>query len=90
MRNRLMPVLRQKNIPRAHPELKAWASSLLEELQESLAFLVPLKAEEIDFISQIRENGKINPALITNDVLLIETLLLHPAIEWAAKKFNIN
>lgn len=88
IRNRLFPVLRQRELPRRHPDLKKWATKTLDELHNALSILIPLNIEEIDFISLIRESGQIKPELITEDKSLIQAIKNHPAIEWAAKKLK--
>jgi predicted nucleotidyltransferase component of viral defense system len=86
IRNRLFPVLRQMDLPRGQPDLKKWASKTLDELYDGLSILLPLKKEEVEFISLIRESGEIKPQLITSDKRLIQAIQTHPAILWAIKK----
>lgn len=87
IRHRLFPVLRQMELPRSPTDLKAWASKTLNELHEALSTLVlPLKDEEMEFISLIRESGEIKPQLITSDKRLIHAIQTHPAIIWVTKK----
>lgn len=88
IRNRLFPVLRQEVLPRSQSDLKRWANDILGELHEALSTLLPLNKEEIGFISLIREQGIIQPELITEDKRLISVVEKHPAIVWIAKKRN--
>lgn len=88
IRNRLFPVLCQTELPTRQSDLKRWANNTLDELHESLSMLLPLDKHEIEFISQIRESGIINPQLITDDKNLIEVIQSHPAILWRAKIEN--
>ncbi len=88
MRNRLLPVLRQNDLPRSQSQMKAWADKLLDELREALSLIIPLKSEEMDFISQIRNAKEIKPDLITNDQRLIDVISSHPAIRWAVTKMR--
>lgn len=85
IRNKLLPVLHQENLPRKPSDIKKWAITILKELQESLHQLLPLKNSEIDFIMQVRD-GNIRPELITNDKKLTEVIKTHPAISWIAQK----
>lgn len=90
IRNRLFPVLRQMELPRSHIDLKKWATKTLNELQEALSILIPLKDEEMEFISLIRDSGEIKPQLITTDKRLIHVIQTHPAITWITKKPKIK
>lgn len=84
--NKLLPVLQQKNLPRTQSKIDVWAKTLLSELQNALLSLLPLHSHEIEFIQNIRANGKIKPELLTDDKTLIEIISAHPALEWAAKR----
>ncbi len=90
LRNRLLPVLQQKNLPRSLPLLKAWAEDLLGELKEMLSVILPLKKEENDFIDQIRVAGKIRPELITNDLDLAKKIEIQPALIWATHMAGVE
>jgi len=86
MRNRLFPLLYQRNLQHSQPKIKAWADKLLDELRDALSILLPLQKSETDFILQIRNSGKINPELITDDKNLMNSIHFHPAIRWAILK----
>jgi predicted nucleotidyltransferase component of viral defense system len=88
IRNRLFPVLRQEALPRSQSDLKQWANDTLGELHAALSMLLPLKKEEIEFITLIREHGIIRPELITEDKHLTSVVEKHPAIAWMAKKVD--
>jgi hypothetical protein len=90
IRNRLIPLLRQNNLQRSQSKIKSWATTLITELHNGLNQVIPLKQEEIDFILQIRKDGKIIPELITDDEQLHDTIKSHPAILWAATKSKIK
>jgi predicted nucleotidyltransferase component of viral defense system len=83
--NKLLPVLQQKNLPRASKTIDSWANSLLQELREALSILLPLGKNEIEFIRNVRE-GKIKPELLTDDEAIVNVIAAHPALEWAAKR----
>jgi len=84
IRNRLMPVVRGGEIPRARKAVKIWAEKLTQELQEALCLLLPLRESEINFISRIQKSGDIDASLLTGDLDLQETVGAHPALRWAA------
>ncbi|MEO8964321.1 MAG: nucleotidyl transferase AbiEii/AbiGii toxin family protein, partial [Gammaproteobacteria bacterium] len=85
IRNRLLPVLHQENLPRKPNEIKGWAITMVEELQESLVQLLPLNDAEINYIVQVRA-GNIRPELITDDERLAAVIRTHPAILWRTQK----
>lgn len=85
VRNRLVPVMHQMAVSRNTIELKEWAFTMIQELREKLAELLPLDANEILFISKIREEGIVSPELITNDIELAKKIISHPAINWVIK-----
>jgi predicted nucleotidyltransferase component of viral defense system len=84
--NRLLPVMHRQSITKTLPQLKIWAHNMLQELRESLATLLPLQENEIEFIQGIRREEKILPALITKDATLAAKITQHPALHWAIKK----
>lgn len=88
IRNKLFPVLKQKEISRKKIHIEKWANQLLSELRESLSIILPLQKSELDFISLIREKGEIKPELITDNKSLIEAILMHPLVKWNAMKAN--
>lgn len=90
LRNRLLPVLHQHELPRARPTLQAWAKKLLDELRQQLATILPLQPHQVDFINQIRHAGKIKPELITNDAGLAEKIARQPALHWAAQRYKLK
>jgi predicted nucleotidyltransferase component of viral defense system len=84
--NRLFPVLQQVNLPRKKNELQKWVTKLVIELEQALNIILPLKAEEKEFIHKIRKEGKIEPSLIGAETDLASRILSHPAVIWATKK----
>lgn len=86
LQNRLLPVMHQKELPRALPKLKLWAENMLLVLRDGLSKILPLENNELEFIKLIREEGKIKPELITRDTDLANKISSHPAILWASKQ----
>ncbi len=86
LRNRLIPVMHQMSVSRNTRELKEWAVTRIRELRERLADLLPLDANEKQFISKIRNEGIVSPELITNDNELAKKMISHPAINWVIKQ----
>jgi hypothetical protein len=88
LKNRLLPVLNQKSIVRAPPQLRTWATTLTAELQQALTDILPLQKNEKAFIQKIRTEAKISPELITNDEVFADKVLSHPALHWAVKQWS--
>lgn len=88
LQNRLLPVLHQEKIPKAKGDVKKFAQTLLDELHAKLSEILPLMDAENEFIKKHRDEGIIDPKLITNDEELAETLHSHPAILWAKKRWQ--
>ncbi len=86
LKNKLLPVMQQKVLPRSLPNLKLWTTNMVMELQERLSKILPLNENEIEFIQKIRREATIQPELITSDMVLANKITSHPAILWAAKK----
>lgn len=89
IRNKLLPVLSQTDIPRKQKEIELWAQNLLIELQSRLKLFLPLNANEITFINKIREEGVIEPKLITTEEYLSKIILAHPLIRRKISKVAI-
>ena len=90
LKNRLLPVLHQHELPHARPALQTWATKLLEELRQRLATLLPLQPHQIDFINHIRHTGEIKPELITDDTTLAEKIKRQPALHWALQRHKFK
>ena len=86
LRNSLLPVLRQKNLPRSPSDVNIWARKLQEELRQRISLIIPLRKDESEFIQNIRLHGKIQPDLITEEKRLTEILLNHPGLQWSVMK----
>jgi len=85
-KNRVEPMLSNEFISKVG-KISIWAEELLAECKEKLAKLFPLRANELQFLSEAC-NGHIKPELITNDPILIKNIQLHPALHWRVKKEN--
>ncbi len=86
LKNRLLPVMYQQSLARAQPQLITWATTILRELQEALTSILPLKIDEVTFIERIRTKHTISPELITDDKMLAEKIVQHPAIHWVMQR----
>lgn len=79
----LVPVLRRADAP-ARVEIPAWTRALVEETQELLGCVLPLREHERDFLERLNGRGEIAPELLTDDAGLQATLLAHPGLLWKA------
>ncbi len=83
VKNRLFPVMCQKDLPKTPDRLKKWSEELLYELKKGLRLLLPLQESQKEFINQVRNSGVIKPNLITADSDLLEKIPLQPGLLWA-------
>lgn len=86
LHNRLLPVLRQKDLPKVKPALEAWVTNMVEELKKALSRLLPLQDNEQKFIDLICKYGQVEPSLVTDSVELQTVIQSHPAILWAVQR----
>ena len=59
---------------------------MIMELRDALLMLLPLNESEIKFVEMIRKTGKIEPKLIINEIEFAEDMMIHSAVQWAAKR----
>lgn len=83
---KLIPVLNREQSTKVKADLCAWAEALVKECQSNLSKFFPLTEAESEFIKLLREDGKIDPSLITADTGLQEKISAHPALLWRASK----
>ncbi len=79
LKQKLIPVLRTKSLP-AKKDDDAFAANLVAECKSLLLPLFPLRQNEVEFISLLREEGEIKPSLLTRNHSMIETIQRHPAL----------
>jgi len=82
----LLPVLRQNHGLNKKTDLEKWLQQILQELRGKLSSFLPLQPSEQTFIHKVREEGIIDPKLITDDKMLGERMQTHPAIWWRGMK----
>jgi len=83
----LVPMLRADLAP-ARGAFAAWVEALVRECRERLAVLLPLTAEELEFLRRLNDAGEIAPELLTADEGMQRTILEHPGLHW--KAFNVR
>jgi len=80
----LIPVLRTDLAPE-RTDIESWSRKLVEDCRVFLGTLLPLKPQEIEFLRRLNEQGEIDPALLTDDEAMQETLRRHPGLLWKAQ-----
>jgi len=83
LHNRLLPVVRQKDLSRSRTAIKTWAKNMARELKVALNSVLPLHDDEAHFISNMRDAGIIDASIITDDIALQQIVENHPALQWA-------
>lgn len=87
LRNQLLPKLRPATLPRAD-EVATFCDRLVSECRELLSVVLPLRAEEREFIARLNDRGEIAPELLTADGAMQAALCEHPALRW--KSLNVK
>jgi predicted nucleotidyltransferase component of viral defense system len=85
LKNRLIPLLRKNDLA-AIKGTSNWAKELVTECQLAFKHLLPLEESEHAFLSELLDNGRIKPELITDNRELIANIKIHPAICWSAQQ----
>jgi predicted nucleotidyltransferase component of viral defense system len=79
----LVPMLRSDLAP-ARGEVTAWLDKLVAECRERLALVLPLAANELEFLERLNGAGDIVPELLTDDAATQAVLRYHPGLKWKA------
>ncbi len=79
----LVPMLRSDLAP-ARGEVSAWLDKLVAECRERLALVLPLTANELEFLERLNGSGDIVPELLTDDPATQVVLRDHPGLKWKA------
>lgn len=78
---KLIPVLRAGPAEEARTT-PHWGARLLEECREALAGVLPLRENEREFLTRLRDHGEICGDLLTSDADLIRRINSQPALHW--------
>jgi len=79
----LVPLLRAGAAP-SRQDLAAWSDRLVAECRELLGAVLPLRAEEREFLDHLNERGEIAPELVTADAGMQRLIRNHPGLRWKA------
>jgi len=85
IKERLLPLLNHTELP-PEDSVDAYAATLVKTVKEKLSVLFPLSENESEFVRRVREDGVIEPTLITADTALAEIVRQHPSLLWRASK----
>jgi predicted nucleotidyltransferase component of viral defense system len=81
--SQLVPMLRLDVRPERR-NVEAWTRRLVEETRELMAAVLPLEANEREFLEHLNGAGDIAPELLTGDALLQTVIREHPNLKWKA------
>jgi predicted nucleotidyltransferase component of viral defense system len=89
LKNQLIPML-HGSIRKGITNLESFGNNLISSCQTKLSGLFPLAKEEIEFFRLLREEGKIQPELLTDNKQLQDQIASMPGITWRAKIASEN
>jgi len=81
---RLIPMLRADLAPDGSGVL-SWSECMARECRDLLSGLLPLKKNEIDFLTHLNEQGNISLELLTQDSDMMAIIHSHPGLLWKAQ-----
>ncbi len=77
----LVPMLRAGLAP--EPRLvKKWTEQLVAGCRDLVAYLLPLRADELEFLTELNDAGVVKPELLTGDTVLQDVIRSHPGLLW--------
>ncbi len=80
----LLPLLRA-NLAPSREHVVEWSKKLESECRDRLSVVLPLTAEEVEFLDRLNGRGELAPELLTADATLQSTISAHPGIRWKAQ-----
>jgi predicted nucleotidyltransferase component of viral defense system len=82
LEQQLLPLLRAGVIPSGS---KTWARTMVHEVRERLAAVLPLQKAEREFLDLVLDDGRIEPGLLAEDSALAERIGQQPMLLWKAR-----
>lgn len=79
---KLIPTLRASGIERIQKD--HFGKSLVADCRKILSGLLPFAENEMEFLDQLLDKGKIAPELLTDDTDMQDRIRRHPLLEWKA------
>lgn len=82
LENQLLPVIRGELLDAQ--KTGDWAERMIAECRQALDIVLPLNAEEKEFLDRILDHGQIEPQLLTSDAEMVDRIRSHPLLQWKA------
>lgn len=82
LENQLLPVIRGELLDAQ--KTGDWAERMIAECRQALDIVLPLNAEEKEFLDRILDHGQIEPQLLTSDAEMVNRIRSHPLLQWKA------
>ena len=79
---KLIPTLRAAGIEKIQKD--HFGKSLVADCRKILSGLLPFSENEMEFLDQVMDKGKIAPELLTDDADMQDRIRRHPLLEWKA------
>jgi hypothetical protein len=83
LENELVPMVRKEFL--AKQKAGDWAEEVIAACRKELSLVLPLNAQEMDFLDRILDHGEIRPELLATDATLSERIKTHPLLLWKAQ-----
>jgi hypothetical protein len=81
--SQLVPMLRLDVRP-AKADIAAWTETLVRETRELMAAVLPLEANELEFLRRLNGAGDIAPEILTAEPAMQTIIREHPGLKWKA------
>lgn len=81
LKNQLLPVL---STDVRNSLGSCWPEQMVDTCRKHLSCLLPLKANEIEFLDRLLDYGEVLPELLTADTNLCDRIRTHPLLQWKA------
>jgi hypothetical protein len=83
LESQLLPTLRAHTIGR-NDGAASYGEKLVTNCREALSAVLPLNANELDFLNLLLDKGEIRPSLLTSDETLQRRINEQPLLQWKA------
>lgn len=80
--NQLAPVVRSDFLAKRKGD--DWAQQMITECRSRLEVVLPMAANEIEFLNALLDDGRIEPQLLTSDPEMSARITSHPLLLWKA------
>jgi predicted nucleotidyltransferase component of viral defense system len=83
LENQLTPVVRGDYLGANKPS--DWVRQMIDDCRRGLEAVLPLTVEEMSFLDQLLEYGRIEPERLTSDPEMMARIRSHPLLAWKAQ-----